>query len=67
MHFLYLLVQRFAVSKEIGEIKATHRFNETDRYREQDNIDHLVSKPEGKLDRYNISTNFRPIYHIAKK
>jgi len=51
---LDLLIRRFTFSKEIGDIKAIYRLNETDRNPEQDNID----RPVGKLDRNNISLNF---------
>ena len=45
---LDLLVQRLAVSKEIGEIKASHGLNVGDSNREREIIDRLAEKLEGK-------------------
>ena len=64
---LDLLVQRFAVSIEIGEIKASSSINIDDPNREQEIINRLANKLEGKLDRDDIATIFGPIYHISKK
>ncbi len=64
---LDLLVQRFAVSKEIGEIKASHGFNVGDPNREQEIIDRLTEKLEGKLEKDDIAAIFGPVYHISKK
>lgn len=64
---LDLLVQRFSVSKEIGEIKASSGINVSDPNREQDIIDRLADKLEGKLDKDDISAIFGPVYHISKK
>jgi len=64
---LDLLVQRFAVSIEIGEIKASSSINIGDPNREQEIINRLANKLEGKLDRDDIATIFGPIYHISKK
>jgi chorismate mutase len=64
---LDLLVQRFAVSIEIGEIKASSGINIGDPNREQEIINRLANKLEGKLDRDDIATIFGPIYHISKK
>ena len=64
---LDLLVQRFSVSREIGEIKASGGINIGDRNREQEIIDRLAEKLEGKLERNDIAAIFRPIYHISKK
>jgi chorismate mutase len=64
---LDLLVQRFAVSIEIGEIKASSSINIGDPNREQEIINRLANKLEGKLDRDDIAAIFGPIYHISKK
>jgi len=64
---LDLLVQRFAVSIEIGEIKASSGINIGDPNREREIINRLANKLEGKLDRDDIATIFGPIYHISKK
>ncbi len=64
---LDLLVQRFSVSREIGEIKASDGINVGDPNREQEIIDRLAEKLEGKLERNDIAAIFGPIYHISKK
>jgi len=64
---LDLLVQRFAISIEIGEIKASSSINIGDPNREQEIINRLANKLEGKLDRDDIAAIFGPIYHISKK
>ncbi|MGY8780315.1 MAG: chorismate mutase [Fidelibacterota bacterium] len=64
---LNLLVQRFALSKEIGKIKASGGINVRDPNREQEIIDRLADKLEGKLDKDDIAAIFGPIYHISKK
>ena len=64
---LDLLVQRFAVSIEIGEIKASSSINIGDPNREREIINRLANKLEGKLDRDDIAAIFGPIYHISKK
>ncbi len=64
---LDLLVKRFDVSKEIGEIKGSGDINISDPNREQEIIDRLSNKLEGELDRDDIAAIFGPIYHISKK
>jgi monofunctional chorismate mutase len=64
---LDLLVQRFSVSREIGEIKASDGINVGDPNREQEIIDRLANKLKGKLDKDDIAAIFGPIYHISKK
>ena len=64
---LDLLVQRFSVSREIGEIKASGGINIGDPNREQEIIDRLAEKLEGKLEKNDIAAIFGPIYHISKK
>ncbi len=64
---LDLLVQRFSVSREIGDIKASGGINVGDPNREQEIIDRLAEKLEGKLERNDIAAIFGPTYHISKK
>ncbi|MBN4080944.1 chorismate mutase [Caldithrix abyssi] len=64
---LDLLVQRFAISEEIGDIKATSGVNIGDPNREREIIDRLTEKLEGKLKRDDIAAIFGPVYHISKK
>ena len=64
---LNLLVQRFAVSKEIGDIKSAENLKVGDPNREQDIIDRLANKLEGKLNKDDIASIFGPVYHISKK
>ena len=64
---LDLLVQRFSVSREIGEIKVSGGINVGDPNREQEIIDRLAEKLKGKMERNDIAAIFGPIYHISKK
>jgi len=64
---LDLLVKRFAVSKEIGQIKAVSNLMIRDPNRERKIIDRLTKKLKGKLDRDDIAAIFGPVYHISKK
>ncbi len=64
---LDLLLQRFSVSREIGDIKVSGGINVGDPNREQEIIDRLAEKLEGKLERNDIAAIFGPIYHISKK
>ncbi len=64
---LDLLVQRFAISQEIGDIKASNGLNVGDPNREQEIIDRLAEKLEGKLDKKDIAAIFGPVYQISKK
>ena len=63
---LDLLVKRFSVSREIGEIKVSGGINVGDPNREQEIIDRLAEKLEGKLERNDIAAIFGPIYRISK-
>ncbi|MBC8345527.1 MAG: chorismate mutase [Candidatus Marinimicrobia bacterium] len=64
---LDLLVQRFSVSKEIGKIKSAENLKVGDPSREEEIIDRLANKLDGKLDRDDIAAIFGPIYTISKK
>ena len=61
---LNLLVDRFSVSKEIGEIKSIGNLKVGDPNREQDIIDRLSERFAGKLERKNIAAIFGPIPNI---
>ena len=62
-----LLVERFDVSKKIGDIKASKNINIDDPNREQEIIDRLSIKLEGKLIKEDIETIIRSFYYISKK
>ena len=62
-----LLVERFDVSKKIGDIKASKNINIDDPNREQEIIDRLSIKLEGKLKMGDIETIIRSFYNISKK
>ena len=62
-----LLVERFDVSKKIGDIKASKNINIDDPNREQEIIDRLSIKLEGKLKKEDIKTIIRSFYYISKK
>ena len=62
-----LLVERFDVSKKIGNIKASKNITIDDPNREQEIIDRLSIKLEGKLKKEDIETIIRSFYYISKK
>ncbi len=62
-----LLVERFDVSKKIGDIKASKNINIDDPNREQEIIDRLSIKLEGKLIKEDIETIIHSFYYISKK
>ena len=62
-----LLVERFDVSRKIGDIKASKNINIDDPNREQEIIDRLSIKLEGKLKKEDIETIIRSFYYISKK
>ena len=62
-----LLVERFDVSIKIGDIKASKNINIYDRNSEQEIIDRLSIKLEGKLKKGDIETIIRSFYNISKK
>ena len=62
-----LLVERFDVSIKIGDIKASKNINIYDPNREQEIIDRLSIKLEGKLKKGDIETIIRSFYYISKK
>jgi len=64
---LEFLVQRFSVSREIGEIKASKGIDIRDPNREKEIIERLTNKLDGKLDKDDIASIFGPIYKISKR
>ncbi len=64
---LDLLVKRFSVSIEIGDIKAANGLEIGDPNREQEIIDRLSKKLKGKLNKDDIAAIFSPVYQISKK
>ena len=60
-----LLVERFDVSKKIGDIKASKNINIDDPNREQEIIDRLSIKLEGKLKKEDIETIIRSFYYLS--
>jgi len=61
------LIQRFSVSREIGEIKASKGIDIRDPNREKEIIERLTNKLDGKLNKDDIASIFGPIYKISKK
>jgi chorismate mutase len=64
---LEFLVQRFSVSREIGEIKTSKGIDIRDPNREKEIIERLTNKLDGKLDKDDIASIFGPIYKISKR
>ncbi len=64
---LEFLVQRFSVSREIGDIKASKGIDIRDSNREKEIIERLTNKLDGKLDKDDIASIFGPIYKISKR
>lgn len=64
---LETLVQRFSVSREIGEIKASKGIDIRDSNREKEIIERLTNKLDGKLNKDDIASIFGPIYKISKR
>ena len=55
------------MSKEFSETKAASGINVGDLNREEEIIDRLANKLEGKLARDNIAAIFGPVNHILIK
>ena len=64
---LDFLVQRFSISREIGDFKASSRIKISDPDREKEIIKRLAKKLAGKLDKDDIASIFGPVYKISKK
>ena len=64
---LDFLVQRFSISRQIGEIKASSGIEIRDPDREKEIIERLTNKLAGKLNIDDISSIFEPVYKISKR
>lgn len=64
---LNLLIKRFSISKDIGDIKKANGLEIDDPTREQEIIIQLSNKLKGVLDEEDIAAIFSPIYQISKK
>ena len=64
---LDFLVQRFSISREIGEIKASSGIEIRDPDREKEIIERLANKLTGKLDKDDVASIFGPVYKISKR
>ena len=64
---LDFLVQRFSISREIGEIKSSSGIEIRDPDREKEIIERLANKLAGKLNIDDISSIFGPVYKISKR
>ena len=67
IQLLEFLLQRFSLSIEIGEIKASKGIDIRDSNREKEIIERLTNKLDGKLDKDDIASIFDPIYKISKR
>ncbi len=64
---LDILVQRFSVVKEIGQIKSISTINIDHPDREKEIIERLADNLKGKLHRKDIMKILKPIFKISKK
>ena len=64
---LDILVQRFSVVKEIGQIKSISTINIDHPDREKEIIERLADNLKGKLHRKDIMKILKPILEISKK
>jgi len=64
---LNFLVQRFSISREIGDIKAYSEIEICDPDREKEIIERLANKLAGKLNKDDIASIFGPVYKISKR
>ena len=64
---LEILVQRFSVVKEIGQIKSISTINIDHPDREKEIIERLADNLKGKLHRKDIMKILKPILEISKK
>ena len=62
-----LVVQRLAITKEIGDIKETNGIEVIDPYRESQIINRFAEKLAGTLEKKDITAIFEPIYSISKR
>ena len=64
---LDILVQRFSVVKEIGQIKSISIINIEHPDREKEIVERLADNLKGKLHRKDIMKILKPIFEISKK
>ena len=64
---LDILVQRFSVVKEIGQIKSISTINIDHPDREKEIIERLADNLKGKLHRKDIMKILNQIFEISKK
>ena len=62
-----LVVQRLAITKEIGDIKETNGIEVIDPNRESQIINRISEKLAGTLEKKDITAIFDPIYSISKR
>ena len=63
---LDILVQRFSVVKEIGQIKSISTINIDHPDREKEIVERLADNLKGKLHRKDIMKILKPIFKISK-
>ena len=64
---LDILVQRFSVVKEIGQIKSISIIDIDHPDREKEIVERLAVNLKGKLHRKDITKILKPIFEISKK
>ena len=62
-----LVLQRFSIAKEIGDIKKTYGIEVIDLHRESQIINRFTEKLAGTLEKKDITAIFDPIYSISKR
>lgn len=62
-----LLVKRYALSREVGHIKAKDGQSVHDPSREREIIDRLTKRAGGQLGRDDITALFKAVYRISKE
>ena len=62
-----LVLQRFSIAKEIGDIKKTNGIEVIDLHRESQIINRFTEKLAGTLEKKDITAIFDPIYSISKR
>jgi chorismate mutase len=64
---MILLLKRFSITREIGQIKASNRIDIDDSDRENQIIMYLSTKANSDLKKEDISDIFELIFNISKK
>ena len=62
-----LVLQRFSIAKEIGDIKKTYGIEVIDLHRESQIINRFTEKLAGTLEKKDITAIFDPSYSISKR